>query len=189
MIIVDIADIDSLLPLQKKIFIINGSGGVGKDTFVELVSIEMNDILKKFHTVWNYSSVDKVKEVAKEIGWDGGKTEKDRKFLSDLKILSTEYCDMPFKSIFNKVYEFRNDNDAVFLFIHIREPEEIKRATKCFNAKTILVVRDNVKQITSNIADKNVFDYDYDLIVVNNGTIEDLQEYVKSFVNWQLETK
>ena len=44
---------------MKKIFIINGSGGVGKDTFVELVS--------QFFPVVNVSSVHKVKEIAIEI--------------------------------------------------------------------------------------------------------------------------
>ena len=77
--------------MNKKIFIINGSGGVGKDTFVELVS--------EFASIMNFSSVDKVKDIAKEIGWNGTKTEKDRKFLSDLKILTAEYCDMPFQSM------------------------------------------------------------------------------------------
>lgn len=65
--------------MDKHIFIINGSGGVGKDTFVQLVSAELNNNLKKFHTVVNFSSVDKVKEIAKEIGWDGKKVGKRQK--------------------------------------------------------------------------------------------------------------
>ena len=65
--------------MDKQVFVINGSGGVGKDTFVRLVSVELNNILKRFHTVDNFSSVDKIKEIAREIGWDGQKTEKDRK--------------------------------------------------------------------------------------------------------------
>ena len=62
---------------MKNIIIINGTGGSGKDTFVEFVS--------KYSKVFNFSSVDKVKEVARVIGWSGTKSEKDRKFLSDLK--------------------------------------------------------------------------------------------------------
>ena len=167
----------------KKIFVVNGSGGVGKDTFVNLVSEEMNARLKRFHTVWNFSSVDKIKEIAREIGWQGGKTEKDRKFLSDLKQLSSKYCDMPFESMKSKVSEFMNDDNSVFLFLHIREPEEINGAVKEFNAKSIIVIRDSIHPILSNNADKNVFNYNYDLIIVNNGTIEDLREYAKDFVN------
>lgn len=168
--------------MDKQIFIINGSGGVGKDTFVELVSTELNDILKKFHTVINFSSVDKIKEIAREIGWNGKKSEKDRKFLSDLKILTSEYCDMPFKSMKNKVAEFINDEESIFLFLHIREPEEIDRAVNEFGAKTILVVRDAVKHIVSNMADENVFNYNYDFVIENNGTKEELNNKVKEFI-------
>ena len=53
--------------MHKQVFIINGSGGVGKDTFVEFVS-------DNFSTM-NVSSVDKVKEVARVVGWSGGKSE------------------------------------------------------------------------------------------------------------------
>ena len=168
--------------LDKHIFIINGSGGVGKDTFVKLVSIELNDILKKFHTVVNFSSVDRVKEIAKEIGWNGGKSEKDRRFLSDLKILTSNYCDMPFESMRKKVDEFINDKESIFLFLHIREPEEIVRAVKEFGAKTILITRNKVKYITSNMADQNVFNYNYDFVIENNGTISELNKRVKDFM-------
>lgn len=168
--------------MNKHIFIINGSGGVGKDTFVELVSAELNDILKKFHTVINFSSVDKVKEIAREIGWNGKKSEKDRKFLSDLKILTSEYCDMPFESMKNKVTEFIKDEESKFLFLHIREPEEITRAVKEFGAKTVLVIRNSVKHIVSNIADENVFNYNYDFVIDNSGTKKELNSKAKEFI-------
>lgn len=168
--------------MDKHIFIINGSGGVGKDTFVGLVSTQLNDMLKKFHTVINFSSVDKVKEIAKEIGWDGKKTEKNRKFLSDLKILTSEYCDMPFESMKSKVTEFMKDEESKFLFLHIREPEEIDRIVKEFGAKTILIIRDTVKHIVSNMADENVFNYYYDFVIDNNGTKEELNSKAKDFI-------
>lgn len=169
--------------MSKQIFVINGSGGVGKDTFVELVTVELNDKLKRFHTVVNFSSVDKVKEIAREIGWDGKKSEKDRKFLSDLKSLTSDYCDMPFQSMNNKIKEFIGSDEGQVLFLHIREPEEIKRVVNEFKAKTILIVRDSITQITSNVSDKNVFEYHYDFVIENNGTIEDLRNKVRQFIN------
>lgn len=162
--------------MNKKIFIINGSGGVGKDTFVELVSELVSTL--------NFSSVDKVKEIAKEIGWDGeSKTEKDRKFLSDLKLLTGNYCDMPYQSMKQKVEEFNKNNIHQCLFLHIREPEEIQRAVNEFNAKTILITRNLVEQITSNMADANVYNYKkYDYIINNDGSIEDLKKVAEHFV-------
>jgi hypothetical protein len=165
----------------KQVFIINGSGGVGKDTFVSLVS--------NYTPTMNFSSVDKVKEVAKIIGWDGGKTEKDRKFLSDLKLLCTDYNNMPFNSMSDKVKEFQN-NDKCLLFLHIREPEEIEKAKVAFDAKTILIKRESIEQITSNMADANVYNYDYDITINNSAGLEKLGYkascLVKDIINNQL---
>ena len=169
--------------MEKQIFIINGSGGVGKDTFVKYVTIELNDKVKHFDTVVNFSSVDKVKEIAREIGWNGSKTAKNRKFLSDLKALSGNYNDMPFQSLRDKVDGFKTeDNKSILLFLHIREPEEISRAVKEFNAKTILVQRESVEHIVSNVSDKNVFDYKYDYVIENNGDKEELYKTAKTFL-------
>ena len=159
--------------MNKHIVIINGSGGVGKDTFVHTVA--------KFAYVMNYSSVEKIKEAAKVIGWNGGKSEKDRKFLSDLKDLSTAYNDCPFQSMKEKVSEFYNTK-ADILFLHIREPEEIERAKKEFNAHTLLIIRNSVDQVKSNHADANVFDYDYEFTVLNDGDLTDLAIRAKEFV-------
>ena len=170
--------------MNKQVFIINGSGGCGKDTFVSLIS----DI--SYTT--NFSSVDKIKEIARSIGWTGGKTEKDRKFLSDLKLLCTDYNDLPLNSMKDKFKEFLN-SDSNFLFLHIREPEEIEKAKKIFNAKTILIKRDSIKHITSNMADANVFNYNYDIIINNDKRVEELRDkawhFVKDFSKGQLKNK
>lgn len=164
------------MKMNKRIFIINGSGGCGKDTFVELFAKHYGE-----EKVWNYSSVDKVKRIAKEIGWTGTKTEKDRKLLSDLKLLTTEYNDMPMEDLKEKVKEFRS-SQAEILFLHIREPKEIEKAQKEFYAGTILIRRDWIPQITSNMADANVFNYNYDITIYNNGTLEDYNKIVNKFV-------
>lgn len=157
---------------NKKIIIINGTGGSGKDTFVEFVS--------KYIKTKNYSSIDKVKEIATLIGWTGSKEEKDRKFLSDLKKLTTEYNDMAFNDIKKEVEKFYvSDNEL--MFIHIREPEEIKRASEAFYAKTLLVKRKGLKNISSNYSDREVDNYNYDYII-NNTTLEELDKTAKKFV-------
>lgn len=158
--------------MQKNIIVINGTGGSGKDTFVEFVS--------KYTSVVNFSSVDKVKEIARMIGWDGGKTEKDRKFLSDLKLLTSQYNDMPFKSMAEVVSKF-NQTEEKILFLHIREPENILRAVNEFNAKSLLVKRVGLENITSNSSDANVDNYNYDYRIEND-TLEGLEEQAILFV-------
>ena len=157
---------------MKKIVVINGTGGCGKDTFVEFCS--------KYASVYNFSSIDKVKEVAKVIGWTGKKTEKDRKFLSDLKKLTTEYNDMAFNSIKDAVNIFNNSNNDI-MFIHIREPEEIKRVVDEFSAYSLLIKRENQNKITSNYSDASVEDYNYDYIIINT-TLDEYEKKAKEFI-------
>lgn len=157
--------------MNKRIVIINGTGGSGKDTFVEYTS--------RYCKVFNFSSVDKVKEIARMVGWNGGKTEKDRKFLSDLKKLTTEYNDMAFESIKGAVKKFKESDDEI-MFIHIREPEEILRAVKTFDAKSLLVRRAGLDIITSNYSDASVENYNYDYIVENT-TLEELDVAARDF--------
>ena len=160
--------------MNKHIFITNGMARCGKDTFAAY----LNDIVPTL----KYSSIDKVKDIAKLCGWDGeSKTEKDRKFLSDLKLLTTDYSDMPFKAIEQKVNTFLSDWKHEVMLIDIREPDEIEKAKKAFNAKTILIENNRVAFIDSNMADKNVFNYTYDYTVQNNGTLEEFKENIKQF--------
>lgn len=51
--------------MNKQVFIINGSGGVGKDTFVELVS--------RYVGCRNFSSVEEVKHFAEKMIKKGDK--------------------------------------------------------------------------------------------------------------------
>ena len=54
-----------------KIAIINGSAGVGKDTFVKYVKESYT-----LGTIVNVSTIDDVKRAARILGWDGIKDEK-----------------------------------------------------------------------------------------------------------------
>ena len=158
---------------NKEIIVINGTGGSGKDTFVEFCM--------KYAKVKNFSSIDKVKEIARLIGWDGQKREKDRKFLSDLKKLTTDYCDMPFNTIKDAVDEFNNSDDEI-LFIHVREYKKKKKVVDAFDAKTLLVKRVGLANIESNYSDANVDNYPYDYVIENN-TLEQLDSTALNFVN------
>lgn len=165
----------------KQVFIINGSGGHGKDSFIEA----LNNLFWKECVVGNYSSIDKVKEIAKAIGWDGTKTERNRKFLNDLKLLTIAFNDMPLNDIKEYTNSFMsNDTTNRILFLHVREPEEIAKAINAFkeyNAKALLVKRDSAKHIVSNMADGNVYDYNYDIVINNNGTLTDLKNKASCF--------
>lgn len=161
------------LNLTNKVILINGSGSWGKDTFVECCKeIETTNI-------FNLSTVDFVKKIATLCGWDGTKSEKNRKFLSDLKDLLEEWNDVPNTIINNNIsYIFGS-----IIFIHVREPKNLTQLKAKYNATTVLINNPNIEQITSNHADAEVMNYNYDYIIDNDGTIENLKEKAKWFIN------
>lgn len=166
-----------------KIIVINGVPCSGKDTFAWLC---------QKHSTWfgNFSTVDFVKEVARKCGWNGTKTPENRKFLSDLKDLLTEWEDIPYKKVFVEVQRlgydairFGFDEDEAVCFIHCREPQEIQKFVDRLGAKTLLIRRPDVENNEqSNHADAQVFNYDYDYTIVNDGTLEDLEHKAVDFL-------
>lgn len=125
----------------KKIFVINGMGGVGKDTFISFV--------EEYAKVMNYSSIDVIKDMARLVGWNGEKDEKSRAFLSDLKRVVNGYNRYPLKMMLRKIQEFQR-SDAEFLFLHIREAKEIELLKVEYKLRTILIRRTDIPTITSN---------------------------------------
>lgn len=161
--------------MKKKIVIINGCGGVGKDTFVEFC--------RDFTDVRNISSVDKVKEAAKIlVGWNGEKDDKSRKFLSDLKQMSVDYNDYPAIYIKEQAEDFEKNEEENIMFIHIREISEIEKVKNMVGAKTLLITNNRVEKINTNKSDANVENFKYDYYIENNGTLEELKEKAEKFV-------
>lgn len=168
---------------MPKIIIINGPGGVGKSTFVKFCKEEN-------YLTAEYSTVDLIKKIASYCGWNGQKDLKNRKFLSDLKDLLTEWNDLPFTKTLQFIrgtldmwsVEGFKLNKAV-IFIHCREPEEISRLEDEVGAKSLLITNSNMKEKTyGNHADDNVYNYNYTYTIDNNGTLSDLKNKAKDFI-------
>lgn len=170
-----------------KIIVVNGSQRVGKDTFIDFCI----DILKengKFGK--KISTIDYVKEVAKFCGWDGRKNDKDRKFLSDLKNVLIEWNDIPFKKVCKEIdilhsLEIKLNNfNYSYLFVLCREPDEIEKIVNAFDTITVLVVNKKAESMyqTSNRADKEVKEYNYDVCIMNNFSLDNLRISAETFL-------
>lgn len=166
-----------------KIYILNGKAGSGKTTFFKLIEEKCRNY------VYNYSTVDLVKKVAYGCGWNGSKTPENRKFLSDLKDLLTEWDDVPYKDCLKEIkritsladiYDVEHDDWAIF--IDCREPKEIQKFVDRLGAKTIFIDRKIEDYNASNHADANVENFEYDIVINNNGTLEDLAAVAMNFI-------
>ena len=161
--------------VRKTVLIVNGKPRAGKDTFVELLSYMI--------PVYKYSIIEKVKCVALDCGWKGKKEERDRKFLYELKKLTDEYSDMSFIDVYEKIEAFAKDEIKEVLFaVDIRDPEDIEMMKDLTGAFTVFIENENVPEITSNPADANVANYEYDFVIKNNGTMDDYKREVYNFL-------
>lgn len=175
---------------MTKIILLNGKPRVGKDTFVDLAK-EREKL-----TVVNYSTVDKVKEAALLLGWDNVKDDTGRKFLSDLKDMSSLHYDGPFLAIKNKVKDLDlvSHKQDIVIFIHTREPPEIARIKEYYAGRCWTVVLERDQELTgvenlSCHADQNVDQYEYDFRIPNNGTLEDLRGEMDKLLDHILQTQ
>lgn len=168
--------------MKKAVIVINGQGGVGKDTLCELAAKHFN--------VKNVSSITPIKELAARCGWGGEKDDKARKFLSDLKRVLVEYNDYP--TVWAKSeYEKFLSSDEQIMFVHIREGEEIKKFVDATGgvAKTLLVRGGErmTKSNYGNASDDLVEQYNYDLYYVNEKTLdiaeEEFVKLLKTLIN------
>lgn len=164
------------------IFIINGSNGVGKDTFIDKLRDELRD-----YEYLNISSIDVVKNMLRknEI-WDGQKDERGRQLLAEVKAAINKYSDFINTDIIMRVGRWRPRTMMNSIaFIHVREPEQIEilsqRLESAFGefsmVGTILIKRASAEAAANNDADMNVENYKYDIV------LEDKNDEFKSAVN------
>lgn len=169
-----------------RVVIVNGRPGCGKTTFEEMCMGILGPSYCK-----SRSSIDKIKEIAREGGWNGEKDASGRKLLSDLKRIFSEYNDLPAQDIIQflkgweselEMYNVGSTNHI--LFVDVREPENIEKLKKRLNAVTVLIRRPGDDDVeTSNDSDLSVFNYNYDCTILNTGDLEHLKFAAQAFLN------
>ena len=166
--------------MKKVVFVINGRGGVGKDTLCDLAA--------KAYSVKNVSSITPIKELAAQVGWQGEKTDRARKFLSDLKALAIAYNDFP-TAWAREQYRLFLEGDEQIMFVHIREGEEIRKFVDATGGRAItLLVRGGHRfhhrgGAYGNAADDDVEKYRYDHVVYNDHPLSETERVFVAFLS------
>lgn len=169
---------------RKTVIVINGAGGVGKDTLCAFAA--------KHYKVKNVSSITPIKEIAVRCGWQGEKTDRARKFLADLKSLTVAYNDLPTRYLTEEYGRFLSGEEEI-LFVHIREGEEIRKFVRATEGKALtLLIRGGQRFRRTharygNAADDGVEKYRYDYVFYNDRPLDKTEEAFIRFLSRILE--
>lgn len=187
---------------RTKVVIINGKPQSGKDTFCKYAQGYCDD--DESANTLIISSVDPLKEMLTQLGWDGTKTDKIRDMLMDMKQLWIQNQDGPTMFLFNNILEFHKacTGEDNIVFVHIREPEEIKKLVNALtgfesmgiDVISLLVIRKDGEDTPNQPAETRRSDdealinsYEYDVTINNDEDLIKLQELAAEFVDKLLE--
>lgn len=187
---------------RTKVVIINGKPQSGKDTFCKYAQGYCDD--DESANTLIISSVDPLKEMLTQLGWDGTKTDKIRDMLMDMKQLWVQNQDGPTMFLFNNILEFHKacTGEDNIVFVHIREPEEIKKLVNALtgfesmgiDVISLLVIRGGGEDTPNQPAETRRSDdealinnYEYDVTINNDEDLIKLQELAAEFVDKLLE--
>lgn len=138
--------------------------------------------------VTELSTVDFVKQIAEKCGWKGTKEKKDREFLHNLKSAMEEWDNIPNKKTLEsaqgimRVYLGHNH----IIFVNIREPKSIESFMQLIMEEGYLPIKILMESgKKSNEVDsiaQEIKSIKYDRVYINNGSLDDLKEKAKDFV-------
>jgi len=166
--------------------VINGVARAGKDTFIDALRET-----EKYRVI-SGSIVDSVKQVAYECGWEGGKSEKDRQFLADLKVLMEWYNDFPFRETMAAIDDrletakILEETRLKLICVMARNPHTLQRYVDWFKDRNIPVktvcVRNTEaeKNVPENLDDMSVFDFQYDVHIWNDTSEYEFRQSIAS---------
>ena len=172
-----------------KIFLISGKAQHGKDTFANILYEELTN---KGHKVLVCHYGDLVKYICKTIfNWDGQKDEKGRHLLQYVgtDIIRKEKPNYWVDFIVD-IIKFFGENWDYVLIPDTRFPNEVDVVKENFNTVThISVTRPNFKSTLTEEQLKHPSETALDetvpdMLIRNEGTIAELKEFVKQFVEY-----
>lgn len=171
---------------MNKIVIINGLGGCGKSTFIQLCKKYGESALPDLK-VHELSSVDFVKGVAVFCGWDGSKTTKNRTFLHDIKVLLERWDNVPNKKVLEDINALKKLELHNIFFVNIRENYNIdnfKNMAKEQNFPCITLCVTNPNNKTNEVIEliEQIDSYPYDAFINNDGDLSHLSHLAQEFI-------
>ncbi len=171
------------------VIVVNGPPRAGKDTFIEMVTAALE---QKRIPVAAFSSIDPVRNMLERVGFDlSGKSQSDRRLLSLVGEAVEQHSSWRTRCCADEVSEFHVRNSGLgVIFLHIRESAVIESVRALCDLQLNRVTFTKVflggirsEKFTSNKSDAAVEHMEYDKILFNNDTLDDLRVKAKLFAD------
>lgn len=163
---------------KKLLVIINGEAGSGKDTFIDFCRDYRNKVMNEL-PIYNYHRSDYAKRMLKRMGWNGKKTPEVRKLLADM-------VDFGESTGFNTLNLYSSViNSEGMIFYHIRDPRTIEKVENHYEGTATAVITMFIHRDTDKLEEDrwNKENYNYDFVIDNSKSLEDLRKIAEDFVN------
>lgn len=166
-----------------KVICISGKAGAGKDLFASILREHLEHSHNRKVLIIHYA--DLLKFVCQKFfGWNGEKNKSGRTLLQYVGTDVVRAKDENFWVDFLvKMLTFFEDQWDVVLIPDARFPNEIERMKALKYVSHVRVVRDNRKALTeeqeSHASETALDHYPCDLVVENNGSVQDLVQFVE----------
>ena len=152
---------------MKNKIIINGVGGVGKDSFVSrfydvsgIPTCNISTIQEAERILFALEPILSLKQ-EREL-----KTDLYRSLLYDTKALLVKYGDRPYRQTVKRVHELENLFPGNAIFIHCREGAEISKLVDYYGEQCITVLVERNVPVANNPADRMLDKYfGYNMII------------------------
>lgn len=162
---------------MKTFILIAGKMISGKSTTAQYLACRLNGNVRSF--------AGKLKDIARQMLWDGKKDERGRKLLQSLGKIGREYD----VDLWAKLLVESAKYDDITIIDDWRFPNEKEVCEKYGNVITVRVYRDstyqyNSRELTEDESETSLSNdaNDYDFVVFNNGNLEDLYSSLENII-------
>ena len=182
---------------KTTIILVSGKAGVGKTTFSNLFIKNLPEEVRKYSGKYSFASG--IKFAAKVMGWDGLKDERGRKFLQNIGRIGRQYdVNLWVQNMINLIEDINITPLDYIIIDDWRFPNECRWFVERLNEYEVYTVRIYApnREILKNTPEYNDIsetallefsDGYYDYFYNNEGTLEELEEQVKSIIYQILE--
>ena len=163
---------------MRDIVIINGVGGVGKDSFVSrfydvsgIPTCNISTIQEAERILFALEGVLNLKQ-EREL-----KTDLYRSVLHDIKNMLVKYGDRPFKQTAKRIQELRDLFPGNVIFVHCREGAEISKLVDYYGEQCITVLVERKVPVANNPADRMLDKYFGYNMIIEEFDLNKMDEY------------